>query len=97
MEIHLPLYHVHGLIARVDVKLAAVFPAPDDEDEGVGFLPKDAHLLSAFGEPARFIEQINDGHGKHGGLLSIVRGTMKCWSIEFSHIRRGYGFLMTHE
>jgi hypothetical protein len=66
MEIHLPLYHVHGLIARVDVKLAAIFPAPGDEDEGVGFLPKDAHSLSAFGEPARFIEQTDAWHLEHG-------------------------------
>ena len=33
MEIHLPLYHVHRLVARVDVKLAAVFATAGDEDE----------------------------------------------------------------
>ena len=66
MEIHLPLYHVHGLIARVDVKLAAVFPAPGDERRGVGFLPKNAHFLSAFGEPAASSKQTDAWHLEHG-------------------------------
>ena len=33
VEIHLTLNHVHRLVARVDVKLAAVFAAAGDEDE----------------------------------------------------------------
>jgi hypothetical protein len=34
-------------------------------------LPKNAYPLLVLGKPTRFIEQIDDGHGKHGELLSI--------------------------
>src|SRR5215510_4956449 len=69
VKIHLTLYHVHCLVAWVDVKLAAVFATAGDEDKRVGFLPKNAYPLAALGKPARFIEQTDDGHLQHKCLL----------------------------
>src|SRR5919109_3033403 len=79
MQPHFSFDHVHGLVARVDMKLAAVLAPARQKDQGIGMLPKDAHALAGLGELAPLLEQIDNGHGKHGGLLSA---RLEEWSTE---------------
>jgi len=65
MQAHLAFDHVHGFVARVDVKLAAVFAAAGDEGEGVVVLPQNSDTLAALCKLLRDFCEIDDRHGYH--------------------------------
>jgi hypothetical protein len=59
MQAHVPANHQHDFVARIDMKLRAVFAAARHEGERFWPLPQDAHALAAG-------EKIDDRHGQHG-------------------------------
>jgi CRP-like cAMP-binding protein len=46
---HLAAQHVHHLVGRVDVELAAIFAAARDESQRLGFLPQHVHAFAGPG------------------------------------------------
>jgi hypothetical protein len=66
MQAHFALDDVHGLVARVDVKLAAVFAAAGDEAKRVRTLPQHGNMAAGLGKLSAAFHEIYDGHGKHG-------------------------------
>jgi hypothetical protein len=75
MQAHFTLDHIHCLVAWIDMKFAAVFPTPGDENKRIGLLPENAHPLAALGKPARLVEEANNGHLEHGLTPGLSRGT----------------------
>src|SRR5258705_10095102 len=65
MQAHFALDHLHGLVARIDVKLAPIFAPAREENQGVGVLPEHAYALAGLDEFAPALEQIDYRHGKH--------------------------------
>ena len=66
VKAHLPLDHVHHLVAGVDVELAAVVAAARDEGQGFRFLPQHVYLLLRLRQFLTSLQQVDDRHLVHG-------------------------------
>src|SRR5438105_3358469 len=69
VEIHVALDHVHDLVARVGMELAAELAAPRDEGDAVGGLPEDRVGPAGVSNAAHDLTEIDRLHLVHCPLL----------------------------
>src|SRR5215510_16410136 len=66
MQLEVTLNGIHHLVARIYVKLAAVFATAGHEHQRVSVLPENVDTLARLAELTGGVRQADDWHFRHG-------------------------------